>query len=118
MVKHLRERYRVGERRACRVLRFSRTSNRYESIRDTHTAVRARMREIAATRVRYGYRKVGVLLRREGWMLGKNLLYRLYREEGLSLRYRPGRKRRSQIVRSEPAPASKPNERWSLDFVT
>ncbi|KGS05994.1 transposase family protein [Burkholderia sp. ABCPW 111] len=81
------------------------------------TALRQRMCEIAATRVRYGYRKIRVLLLREGYQVSKNRLYRLYREEGLSLRYRPNRKRRAQMSRPARAKSTAANQVWSLDFV-
>ena len=59
-----------------------RATHRYQSIRDPLTALRLRMRELAQTRIRYRYRKIRVLLIREGWQVGKKLVYRLYREEG------------------------------------
>lgn len=60
-----------------------------------------RIREIAQSRVRYGYRKIRVLLNREGWKVGKHLVYRLYREEGLALKKRPQRKRKAMRHREE-----------------
>ena len=79
-------RYEVSERRACRVAaRFGRSSVRYQSRRDPLTALRQRMRELAQTRVRFGYRRLLVLLRREGWDVGKKRFYRVYTEEGLAL---------------------------------
>ena len=54
-------------------------------VRDPRTAVRQRMHEIVRTRIRYGYRREHIMLRREGWDVGRNLVYRLYREEGLVL---------------------------------
>ncbi len=76
-----------------------------------------RMREIAQSRVRYGYRKIRVLLNREGWKVGKKLVYRLYREEGLALRHKPRRKRRASLQRRERCRPTAPNQVWSLDFV-
>ena len=76
-------RYEVSERRATRAARFCLSSIRYQSRRDPLTALRQRMRELAQTRVRFGYRRLLVLLRREGWTLGKKRCYRLYIEEGL-----------------------------------
>ncbi len=75
------------------------------------------MREIAQTRMRYGYRKIHVMLKREGYAIGKHLLRRLYREEGLALRYRPRRRSRAPISRPQRLPATRPNSAWSLDFV-
>src|SRR2546422_8616061 len=109
--------YRVSERRACRVARMAVSTFRYESRQEPRTALRLRIREIAQTRVRYGYRKIRVLLNREGWKVGKKLVYRLYREEGLTLRHKPRRKRRAALHRRERFRPTAPNEVWSLDFV-
>lgn len=117
IVDYLKSTYGVAERRACRLVALSRSVYQYRSHRDPQTAVRQRMCEIAATRVRYGYRKIRVLLQREGYQVSKNRLYRLYREEGLSLRYRPNRKRRAQMSRPARAKATAANQAWSLDFV-
>ena len=72
----------------CTVLEIGRTTYRYEGRQEQWTELRMRMREIAQTRVRYGYRMIRVLLNREGWKVGKDLVYRLYKEEGLGLRGR------------------------------
>ena len=77
-----------------------------------------RMREIAAVRVRFGYRKILVLLQREGWAVGKTMVSRLYREEGLALRRTLPRKRRVAMERREQPKDSGPNQVWSLDFVS
>jgi transposase InsO family protein len=71
------------------VVLLPRATHRYQSIRDPLTALRLRMSELAQTRIRYGYRKIRVLLIREGCQVGKKLVYRLYREEGLGLRAAP-----------------------------
>jgi putative transposase len=76
-----------------------------------------RLREMAQTRVRYGYRKIRVLLNREGWAVGKNLVYRLYREEGLMLRCRSPRRLKSVVSRVHRPTVTRPNEAWTLDFV-
>jgi putative transposase len=73
VVEYLRDSYRVSERRACRVARMNRATFRYRSHRDPRTELRMRIREIAQVRVRYGYRKIRVLLNREGWKVGKYL---------------------------------------------
>jgi len=78
--------YRVGVRRACAVLEFSRTSYYYRSIKFDDPALRHRIREIAQARVRYGYQRIQVLLRREGWKVNHKRVYRIYCEEGLHLR--------------------------------
>jgi putative transposase len=73
----LEEAYWVSERRACRVVGFCRTSHRYRSRRRDDRALRLRIVEIAETRVRYGYRRVQVLLRREGWRVNHKRTYRI-----------------------------------------
>ena len=95
MVEYLSVSYRVSERRACRVTRLHRGTYRYSSHKNRWTALRMRIREIAQARVRYGYRKIRVLLNREGWGVGKTLVQRLYQEEGLVLKQRPKRRRRA-----------------------
>ena len=116
MVHYLCGRYAVSERHACRVSHWARSTLRYGSVKEPWTALRLRMREIAQARVRYGYRKIGVLLNREGWQVGKKLVYRLYREEGLVLRQRR-RRRRVAVHRRECFRATGPNQAWSMDFV-
>ncbi len=102
VVQCLRGGYRISERRACGVIRLQRGTYRYQSQKDPRTELRMRMREIATVRVRYGYRKILVLLQREGWAVGKTMVSRLYREEGLALR-------RTGIERTYP-----PNEQVDL----
>ena len=78
-----------------------------------------RIREIAQSKVRYGYRKIRVLLNREGWNVGKYLVYRLYCEEGLCLqRMRPAGKRKASRPRAEKFKATAPDQAWSMDFVS
>ena len=101
VVEYLHETYRVSERRACHVARIPVSTFRYESMQEPRTALRLRIREIAQTRVRYGYRKIRVLLNREGWEVGKKLVYRLYREEGLTLRHTPRKRHRAVQHRRE-----------------
>src|SRR4030095_16308460 len=86
VVHYLMDRYQVSQRRATRGARFCLSSVRYQSTRDPSTALRQRLRELAQTRVRFGYRRLLVLLRTEGWEVGKKRLYRVYTEEGLALR--------------------------------
>ena len=117
VVGYMHDTYRVSERRACRVARVPLSTFRYESRLEPRTALRLRIREIAQVRVRYGYRKIRVLLNREGWKVGKKLVYRLYREEGLTLRHKPRRKRRAALHRRARCRPTAPNEVWSLDFV-
>lgn len=117
MVEHLCEHNGVSQRGACRVSRLNRGTYRYGSHKDPRTALRMRIREIAQARVRYGYRKILALLNREGWKVGRYLVYRLYEEEGLTLRQRLRRRRRVAVHQRESRKPSRPNQVWSLDFV-
>jgi len=117
VVNYLRGVYRVSQGRACRVARIPVSTFRYQSTQEPRTALRLRIREIAQARIRYGYRKIRVLLKREGWAVGKKLVYRLYCEEGLALRYKPRRRRCAARNPRERAKATAPNQVWSLDFV-
>ena len=89
----------------------------YQSRMDPKTALRARMRELAQVRIRYGYRRLHVLLRREGWSLGKDQTYRLYTEESLQLRSKRPRRRKMVVGRREKYIPKRPNQAWSMDFV-
>ncbi len=85
--------------------------------RPSQEPLRRRLRELAASRVSYGYLRLHVLLRREGWTLNHKRVYRLYREEGLGLQRKRPRRRRSAVARGSQATASQPNERWAMDFM-
>ncbi len=114
-VAHLRLAYQVSERRACSSLGADRTSVRYRSIRPDDATIRARLRDLAAIRRRFGYRRLHILLRREGIVMNHKKLRRLYREERLQVRRRGGRKR-ALGTRAPMALPQGPNQRWSLDF--
>jgi putative transposase len=109
--------FRVSERRACRLTGVARSSYRYRSVAADQTPLRLRLRDLAATRVRYGYRRLHILLRREGWRVNHKRVYRLYREEGLGIRVKR-RKKLASAPRVLPPPATRPQERWSLDFLS
>jgi putative transposase len=79
--------------------------------------LRIRLRDLAGSRVRYGYRRLTVLLRREGWKVNTKRVYRLYREEGLQIQ-RVKRVKRAAHVRVPLSGAARPNQRWSMDFVS
>ena len=117
LVEYLCDQYRASERHACRVLRIGRGTYRYKSHHKEWTELRERIREIAKSRVRYGYRKILVLLRREGWQVGKHLVYRLYKEEGLALKKRPQKRRKAVRHREERFRPTAPDQAWSVDFV-
>ncbi len=95
VVGHLRAAYDISERRACVATGFERSSQRYRSKRDPQTALPIRLKDLAAVRVRYGYRRLHVLLRREGWAVNHKRVYRLYSEEGLSIRTKLPRHKRA-----------------------
>jgi putative transposase len=116
-VAWVRRAYRLSQRRAIRVLGVARSSVRYRSQRARYDPLRARIREIAAARVSWGYRQVHTLLRREGWVVNHKLVYRLYKEEGLTLRRRRPKRRRSAQRRERAGAPERPNERWAMDFV-
>src|SRR6185437_718235 len=78
--------YRISERRAVRLMRMVRSSQRYRSRKDPQLALRGKLKELASTHVRYGYRRLTVLLRRQGWKVNAKRIYRLYTEEGLIVR--------------------------------
>ena len=109
--------YGTSRRRACRLVCQHRSVHYYRSRRDPRTALRTRLRELARVRIRYGYRRLQVLLRREGWSAGKNLVYRLYTEEGLQLRSKRPRHRKMAVGRRERYEPKRPNQAWSMDFV-
>ena len=116
-VAHLKVAYEVSERRACSALGTDRTSVRYRSHRLDDTPVWARLRELASIRRRFGYRRLHILLRREGIIMNHKKLRRLYREERLQVRRRSGRKR-AVGTRAPMALPQGPNQRWSLDFLS
>jgi len=117
VVRYFRVGFQISERRACRLTGVARSSYRYRSQAADQTALRLRLRDLAATRVRYGYRRLHILLRREGWLVNHKRIYRLYREEGLGIRVKR-RKKLASAPRVLPPPATQPFERWSLDFLT
>lgn len=106
----------MSERRACRVIGADRTSMRYRSCRDDDAQLRTKLRELACQRRRFGYRRLHILLRREGFTMNRKKTQRLYREEGLTVRKRKARKRAVGSRIAMPAPTCA-DQRWSLDFV-
>jgi putative transposase len=115
-VAHLRSAFDMSERRACRVVGCVRMTVRYRSRRPNDGELRARLRALAHERRRFGYRRLHVLLKREGYAVNHKRLFRLYREEQLMVRRRGGRKR-ALGTRAPMVVPQLPNDRWSLDFV-
>ena len=111
------EHHGCSKRRACRLVKQHRSTHYYRSVKDRREDLRARMREIARTRVRYGYRRIHVLLKREGWQLGRHQMYRLYGEEQLQLRSKLPKRRKMVVTRRQRFKADRPNAIWGLDFV-
>ena len=118
VVEYIRDHYGLPRRRACRLVGLHRSVFYYRSVRDPQLELRGRMRELARTRVRYGYRRLHVLLKREGWSLGRNLAYRLYCEESLQLRSKLPRRRKTVVTRRERYIPRRVNQAWSMDFVS
>ena len=94
MVSEMKTSYQISERRACRTMVFNLSTIRYKSLADPQIALRMRLRELAAARVGYGYRRLHILLWREGWNINHKRVYRLYCEEGLGMRSKPPRRRK------------------------
>ena len=115
-VVHLQALLDVSERRACRIIDADRTVIRYLSRRDDDSALREKLRDLAHQRRRFGYRRLHILLRRDGILINRKKTQRLFREEGLTVRRRKGRKRAVGTRALAPVLAL-PNQRWSLDFV-
>ena len=115
-VAHLQAQFGLSERRACQIAGADRKMVRYQSQRAPDTGLRGRLRDLANERRRFGYRRLFVLLRREGEPSGINRIYRLYSEEGLTVRKRKAR-RKAIGARAPILVEARVNARWSLDFV-
>jgi putative transposase len=107
----------VSERRACRTLKAPRSTQQYKSRGDGQADLKQRIKEIAETRVRYGYRRIHVLLRREGRSINAKRVYRLYHEMGLQLRNKTPKRRVKAKLRDDRKEAIAVNETWAMDFV-
>jgi putative transposase len=116
-VGYAQERFGFSQRQACRLVGSARSTIRFRRRRQRDDeALRARLRELAAQRPRFGYRRLHVLLRREGIVVNHKRVERLYREEGLAVR----RRKRKSLVRllcGCPRPPERANEQWALDFL-
>lgn len=117
VVDEVRRTWKVSIRRACGALQAERSSYHYRSRRPDRAALRTRIKEIAETRVRYGYRRIHVLLRREGWMINVKLVNRLYREMSLQLRHKTPKRKVKAKLRNDRAEPCGRNDVWAMDFV-
>jgi putative transposase len=113
----MRTAWKVSVRRACRVLRFDPKSYRYRSRRPGQALLESRIKEICQTRVRYGYRRVHVMLRREGWVINEKRTRRVYNEMGMQLRSKTPKRRVKAALRADRTLPSRANEVWAMDFV-
>ena len=104
-------------RRACHVFMVDTSTYHYRSRRTGQAGLEQRIKEICQTRVRYGYRRVHVLLRREGWSINQKKTRRVYRELGLQLRNKTPKRRVKAKLRDDRRAATRPNETWAMDFV-
>ncbi|UYV14199.1 MAG: IS3 family transposase [Phycisphaera sp.] len=118
MVKRTQSAYGLSERRACEVIRHPRATQRYESVKDDQAVLRSRIKEIVGVRVTWGYQRIWIKLRREGWTVNRKRVYRLYREEGLCVGRHKPRRHRSSVTRPELTRATHTNESWSMDFMS
>lgn len=117
MIDELRDRYRASLTQTCALFKMSRSLYGYRSVARDATALVMRIREIATTRVHYGYRRVHVVLRREGWRDNIKRVYRLYQQEGLSLRLKRPKRNKSARLRQPKQLVTAMNQIWSMDFV-
>ncbi len=110
--------YQMSERHACRLMGLGRTTHRYRARKaERDSELRARLKKLAAKRMRFGYRRLTAMLVREGMPTNHKRVYRLYREEGWAMRIRQRRRIRWRGAVTSPA-ATRPNERWSMDLVS
>jgi putative transposase len=117
LVDEVRSAWKVSIRRACSVLRTETSTYHYKGKRRSQAALVKRIKELAETRVRYGYRRIHVLLKREGWAVNAKRIYRLYKELGLQLRNKVPKRRVKAKLRDDRRPAVQANETWAMDFV-
>ena len=116
-VTHLIVTHQFGVTRSCGLIGISRSLYQYESKRTDDAPLKERLTALAGQKRRYGYRRLHVLLLREGWLLNWKRTYRVYREAGLMVRRRK-RKRIAGIERQDKVMTTGPNQSWSMDFVS
>lgn len=104
-------------RRACELIKQSRSTQYYCSVKDPGLDLRSRIREIAGIRILYRYRRIHVSLQHKGWLVGRNQTYRLYCAEQLQLRSRQPKRRKMTVSRQEKFKPTKSNQAWSMNSV-
>lgn len=109
--------HELSERRACKLAKLDRSTFQYEKAAGGDEALREELKTLAGKRRRFGYRRLGILLEREGFYANHKKVFRIYTEEGLSVKRRRGRKR-AVGTRAPMLVPTGPNQRWSLDFVS
>lgn len=107
----------MSQRKACKVIMIQRSTYQYIPAEKNDIFLRSRIREIAETRIRYGFWRVFILLRREGWKDNHKRIYRIYKEEGLNLRTKRPRRSKAAAHRMDRPEISTINQCWSMDFV-
>ena len=117
LVDEVRSEWQVSIRKACEALEVDRSTYHYKSRRSGQATLEHRIKEICHVRVRYGYRRVHILLRREGWTINHKKTRRIYRELGLQLRNKTPKRRVKAKLRDDRRPATRSNETWAMDFV-
>ena len=115
VVSHLVQGHGLSQRRACRLADLNLSTWQYAPHRQEQSRLRGRLKELAAERRRFGYRRLHALLLREGWKVNHKAVHRIYVEEGLQVRKRK-RKRVSRAERQTMLVPEAPNQRWSMDF--
>jgi putative transposase len=116
-VRWVQEAFQVSQRRACRATGVHRSLLAYRSRKPPQEVLRTRLRELAQARVSFGYLRLHTLLVREGWRVNRKRVLRLYREEGLQLRVKRPRRRRSAVARGPRVVPTTANQVWAMDFV-
>jgi putative transposase len=114
--QYVQEQFGFSQRRACRLIGAARSTVRYQGRRRDDAALRTRLGELAAQRPRFGYRRLYVLLRRDGIRINHKRVERVYRAAGLAVRRRK-RKSPTRVLRGRPPAPERPNEQWALDFL-
>lgn len=116
MVDYLRDGFGVSISKGCRAIEFERSVYHYQSIRESDVPLEMRIDEIAQTRVRYGYYRIYILLRREGWIVNHKKVYRIYKEKGLEIRHKRPKRHVSTAHRAIAPESQQQDDCWSMDF--